>query len=356
MKLFFGSFTFSNNLIIDLIFKATNLFFIVGVFMSFNLWFSVNRDVPFISIIEFHDLGLLSVCVSVIFVCLLCVNLIVRKRSVIFIMLLCLLLLLLLDRMKWQPWVYFYFLVFCIYLFQKLKCKSSYFYLIKHLLGTMYFWAGIQKLSPGWMRIISGYSGIYDEQVRFIFSTFPYVEILIGLLVLVLPFNKITSFLLISFHCVLILYVFRFTNNSIIIPWNIYFIVIIMLLFQLNQTIDFINPLKELKIQFIFFLFFCIPVLNFTSNLDDYLAFSLYSGKIKNIYLVFDIKDIAIIQKEFKSYFLGKTERYKDKVVVKYSNYVKSKMNVPAVMENDVGMYLKHYYQTRYSEVNIILR
>jgi hypothetical protein len=355
MKLFFESFTLSNKLIVDLIFKVTNFFFIIGVFMSFNLWFSIERDVPFISIIKFHDLGLISVCISAIFLCLMCVNLIVRKRLVIFIMLLCLIFLLLLDRMKWQPWVYFYFLVFCIYLFQKLKCKSSYFYLIKYLLGAMYFWAGVQKLSPGWMGIISRYSGIYDEQVRFIFSIFPYVEILVGLLVLVIPINKIMSFLLISFHGVLILYVFGFQNNSIIIPWNIYFIVIIVLLFHLNQTKDFLNPLKELKVQFIFFLFFCIPILNFTSNLDHYLAFSLYSGKIGNIYLIFDKKDIDIVQKEFNDYFLGKTVRYKNKVIVKYSKYVKSKMNVPAVIENDVGVYLKQYYQTRYSEVNIIL-
>lgn len=352
----------TNKKIANIIFKTTNLFFIIGVFSSFNLWFLKEREIPFISLIKLNNLDQINVLISICFVSLLCLNLMIRKRLIIIFTIVFLVILLLLDRMKWQPWIYFYLIVFCIYFFEDLKYKTTYFFLIKYLLGIMYFWAGVHKLSPSFLNSISYLFGSNFEKVKLFFALFPYFEMLIGLIIVLFPINKFLRYFLVSFHLLIIAFVISTTTNSIIIHWNLYYAVLILLLSFVNQSKGFEFPFKELRIRIIVLLFFCLPILNFVSKLDHYLAFSLYSGKVPQFFLIFESKDFSIIiEKEFKNSLVHSDKAKKaicsdqNIIIVSYYKHTMNILNVPPIMEKDVILFLKEYYSIKYPKSKMVL-
>ena len=353
----------SNSLLEKLILKATIFFFLVGIGMSYNLWFSADRYTPYFSIIGFDDMGTISVYMSIILVASLIASLFVTSEYIIVQLIINIVILSLLDRMKWQPWVYIYLITFGLFLF-KGKKNISYLFMLKYVFAAVYLWAGIHKLSNSYSMVVSqivpeGYSIIEN-----ILSAGPYVDIIMGLILLSFPLKKGLSYIYIAFHMSLLLYfIVVGSSNNIIVPWNLHFMVCIILLAYLDTGHKDVSHLKSIPARIGITVFCFLPVLNFYSMLDDYLSFSLYSGKMNRLYIIFDQ---TLITKDARSEYDGcflNNEDYKlelsgrkDVEIVGYYKKVLTELNVPPVLEKEVSKKIKNHLELQHPDAKIIFK
>lgn len=334
---------FTNDNIKETLFRITNLFFVIGMFCSFNLWFQIDRTIPFISLFSFEYANYLSVILSVFLLGFLLSNIKIRNNYKTIGTLILVLSVLFFDRFKWQPWIYFYSIVLLLFLFDFSKKKVSFFYIIKHLIGVVYVWAGIHKISPKFLKSIELLFNNDYHKVESFFIVFPYLEIIIGLIIIFLPITRLLKHFFIGFHLLIILFVLFTKTNTIIIPWNIYYIIVVVFLYKIDKKKDFTNPFIYEK-TIVFFVFFALlPSLNFYSKLDHYFSFSLYSGKIPQMYLLVPKNEITpILKKKYKNSFLvsEKSKRYviesDNFEVISYYKLSINTLNVPPVMEESV--------------------
>ena len=338
----------SNEFISKLIFSVTIIFLILGMLASFNLWFTVNRGIPFISFFDyFHGLNMISVVLSCSFIFFQIANLFKNKKSLLIITIVNFILILLLDRMKWQPWAYFYLLVFLIYTIQYFIKKHSFFYLIKYLLGILYFWAGIHKINPDFIFVHTHDINHIFYKIKYLFYAAPYIEILLGIAISIFPLKKLLRNILLGFHTLLILYTHIVSpSNIVILLWNLYFIILIILLTEVNSSSNFKNPIQLNFVKVLLTIMILLPSLNFYDKLDAYVAFSLYSCKVNNLYIVFPEEEITpLIRKKYQKSFVPSKylKLYTKELNTQVLDYYVLTMNslkVPPVMEKDVTDYL----------------
>lgn len=338
------------------VFTLTYIFFLISIFSSFNLWFDYDREIPFISYFNLPFLNWINYSLSIILTTLLIFN--IAKPTVVSLLSssLTILSLFLIDSFKCQPWVYFYLFIIAIHLITIRFKHISPFLILKFLLGTMYFWAGVHKLSS---QFLSSMSFIFKSDFIFlksIFSLFPYFEILFGLSIIFFFKKKLPVLVAIGFHFGIILFIYLSNSNFIIIAWNIYFFLLWILLFyaipftKFNSLINFYFP--------IILSFFCLmPILNFYGNYNHYFSFSLYSGKIPLFFMVFpndahnnslNTFNNAFVSNEVATAVL-KTEQ--DEKVVSYYKYCIDELNVPPVIDNRIINRLKTHYSNDFKEV-----
>lgn len=353
----------SNKTISELIFKITNIFFLVGILMSFNLWFKIDRKIPFISIIDCHNLSYVSVFMSFVLTITLLLNVFIKKRLLIIITIINLVVLLFLDRMKCQPWVYFYALTLILFIFKKSKNNSSYFYLTKYLLGIMYFWAGVHKLSPSFVSSLSNLFTRDFDKIKAFFYVFPYLEILMGLIIILFPLNKLLRNFFTAFHLLVALFVLLTNSiNAIVVPWNIYFAILIVLLSYIDVSKEFLKPIENTKTRILIVVFSCLPILNFYSKFDHYFSFSLYSGKIPQLFIIFPKEKITpVVNKYFNNSFLVSEESkklitsIKEVEIVSFYKLTNNTLNIPPVMEKDVIDYMILEFDKKFPEAETIV-
>lgn len=204
------------------IFKLTGVFFLIDIVLSFNLWFKIYRETPYISIIRLHDINYFSVALSIVFTVSIIIGLIKYNYFYVLTSLITLILLLLFDRMKWQPWVYIYTIALTLCTVEKIFKEKDVLFLIKFVLATVYFWAGIHKFSPSYTAGMQNFSYIFLNNM-FLFKAIPFIEVAMGILLFFGPITKVLKNVYIIFHCFIIVFILIVGKvYDVIIPWNIY--------------------------------------------------------------------------------------------------------------------------------------
>lgn len=284
-----------------IILSITSYFWIILKFLTYKLWLS-NRVFPTIPPFDSVPIVPNNLHFFLFIVSVFLIFIISQKPSKILIIIFLFFELTScsLDQMRWQPWEFQFILIFAAFS----TLKKQYFLKITTLiLLSSYLFSGLHKINNGFLYsiwnqlILKNFFGYSDDLVanKYLFYLgllIPIIEILIGF---GLYYAKNKSFFLIlsiSMHAfIILLFSPIFVNhNLVIIPWNLFYILIITLLFfdsPIDLKLTFSNN-NKLILFFIIIVF--LPILNFFNCYDDYLSSNVYSGNSKTI-IVFQIND-----------------------------------------------------------------
>ncbi|MCA9360718.1 hypothetical protein KC730_02395 [Candidatus Kaiserbacteria bacterium] len=207
-----------------------------------------------------------------------------------------LLLLLLLDITRLQPWVLHYCAV--LFLFSSLIDKditsSKILDASRLIVGGIYFWSGLQKLNyyfftttfPWFTEHLWLPFGDAGSTLAIFASFFvPFIEMTLAIGLFTKRFRKLSVFGS-ALMLLLVLISLGPTGhnwNSAVWPWNIaIFGMVFLLFFNTNFSLpEFIVRLKGNLVAYVMiFTFWVVPAGNLVGFTDNYLAWSLYSGKV----------------------------------------------------------------------------
>lgn len=207
-----------------------------------------------------------------------------------------------LDITRLQPWILHYCAV--LFLFSAFVSKGSFtapniLNVARIIVGGIYFWSGIQKLNYRFFTEVFpwftehlwspfGLTGAYA--IVFIGLFVPFIEAFFALGLYTKRFRKIS---IIGSIMMLILVLssigpFGHSWNSSVWPWNIaIFSMVIILFFGTNFSLrDFLNQICTSRLAYLMiFIFWIMPAGNLFGLTDNYLSWSLYSGKVPEAYL-----------------------------------------------------------------------
>ncbi|MFK7969966.1 MAG: MauE/DoxX family redox-associated membrane protein [Bacteroidia bacterium] len=292
--------------------KATSLFLLLGVTLSYPLWLSAGRSFPVLPVIEslpiigspFDFLLLGGLVLGVVWVFF------SKRPAAIWALLGLLLLLLIQDYMRWQPWVYVYILLLLPFV---LKNKSGYLNYVIILLAGIYVWSGIHKLNPNFVELT--FSDILTtlfqikspetlRQLQPLGYLIPVLEIAMGICLLFPRLRNIGVYLVLLSHSFILLYLSPFgTNYNIVVyPWNVAMMVVVWLACYKND-IQIITVPKGWSIAGVM-LVWVMPALNLAGAWDHYPSFSLYADKIHEFYIAVEEKEVGKLPVSSRRYFV----------------------------------------------------
>lgn len=276
--------------------RLTSLGLLASLFISQRAWHGVKLlprvlplDLPFkIPILAEHILFYLIVF-STILVVLRPAVIIMRFTAI------SLLLLMLLDWQRWQPWPWYYIIIFLALSayprrFKEYNETESIRRTIIWISGGFYIWSGLHKLNPGffndvvpWLASpITTYLWPYKQWFFYIFYATPALEIAIGLMLVINPLRKYVWIPAGILHIgiLLLLGPLGLNVNAVIWPWNVVLlIVLIVISFDREKTVVQV-PFKfnALQIGLLGIVWFA-PLLNYAGIYPKGWAFELYSGR-----------------------------------------------------------------------------
>lgn len=209
----------------------------------------------------------------------------------------CLFFLVFQDQSRLQPWFYYYiFILGCIALYDSQgnhKNRQKYLNICRITMVGIYFWSGIQKVNysyffetfPSILSSVLNYFPMLSGSPILILSILSvFVEFIGGIGLLFKSTRKFSAFTLIGMHAFLlfILGPLGKSFNTVIWPWNVCFILLLVVLF-VNDNDESWKQFLIPKNQYHFLailLFLILPAFNlFGGSWDHYLSASLYSGK-----------------------------------------------------------------------------
>lgn len=224
-----------------------------------------------------------------------------KPRLIIFFILSLNLFFILFDQNRLQPWFYLYNLLLLVLFFYNWRIDNinsyhSIFIILQLCVSAVYVSSGLQKINPYFVSetyawFIKPLSTFFSErQMATLFKTgyiAPYVEIFIGIGLLIKPIRYLTVPLCILMHVAILAFISPVGNNynASVWPWNIIMIVLVFLLFSGITTDRFfsISHLFKMPVFYVVLvLFWIMPFLNLLNYWDSYLSFSLYSGNTNN--------------------------------------------------------------------------
>lgn len=274
------------------ILKVVTLGLMVSIIFSFKLWTS-DREFLTFPIFEWFripiwlEYGLLGIFLIALLFIIIGIN---REKLATRIVLILLLLLICLDQMRLQPWSYFFGLLLLPFsLSVESRVIINYY---RYLFVILYIWSGIHKINPYFETLIFQDIWIHilgDENSSSFYGfsmIVPVVEILAGVFLCFNRTLKLGIYLALVIHLSIIYFiVFIVYGNFVILPWNM---TIIFLLMVFGRQIEAFNtPRVESKVlASVLILTLVLPFGYIFGNLDQSLSFSLYDGKVNEIYMV----------------------------------------------------------------------
>jgi hypothetical protein len=335
-----------------LIKKTASFFFMAGILLSFNVWRS-DRFFPLAPVFDFlpqlrAPFDLVPVGLLLL---LLTANCFTTKKAVNHLVLALVLVLILQDQNRLQPWVYIYAL--CLLPFSFFRTNQSfsashltYFQL---LLTGIYCWSGIHKLNPNFIeftfqRILTDLFRLSDPQLlnslKPLGYAIPLLEIITGLALLMPRTRKAGFFLAAAAHLFILVYLspLGINSNNVVYPWNLAMIALVYFAcFGIKNPVSLkaeTLPLKMLTL-FMVAIAWILPVLNFFGYWDHYLAFSLYSEKISEHYIIVAESALPEIDKRLPAYFL-QDNNLQGGQIIDVNKWAMGEMNVPFYPERRV--------------------
>lgn len=274
---------------------------VCGILFSPRLWFSMERSFPRAPVIESmpafissHDYFL-----SILLLIVLALAIVSRRsRRYLAMSVALIVFLVLLDQTRLQPWVYQYSIMLTM-----LACAPPgelHTEAVRPVLAanqlvvaSLYFWSGVQKLSwsfgheviPGLLESAGIHLPIsYLTPVAIAIAV---CESLIGLGLLLPRTRRATAWLALFIHLSVLLLFIATGRNSVVWPWNVGMMAMIVLLFRHRdespveyvfrnvRTSSLVDHLPKAA------LVVCglLPALSFAGWWDLYLSASLYSGR-----------------------------------------------------------------------------
>jgi hypothetical protein len=241
-------------------------------------------------------------------------------RGILFLVMLSAAALMIYDQMRWQPWVYLYFLMIIAFFITPPRAGEKPIHLnyLRIIITGVYFWSGIHKINPGFLdhtyrEILTRLLHIPDRNISDLFLhtgyVIPIIEIAIAIALWTHCFRNKAVVLAISSHIFILLFLspLGINANTIVYPWNLAMIVFMILLFWNDQSDFRFWPAKvyeRICIIGLAILTWILPATNFFGFWDNYLSFSLYSDKASAFYIAVEEKEISKIDDRLKRFFV----------------------------------------------------
>jgi len=273
-----------------------------SILFSHNLW-AGQRWFPTCAFIEGFYIGppYDYVLLGVEIVLLLLLLIAPQTRLYIFLILVLHTFWILLDQNRLQPWFFIYTAMLLVLFFYNWRIDNvnnyySFFIILQLCLAAVYVYSGLQKLNPGFIEetypwFIKPLKVIFSERQMIALNKtgyfIPFYEIALGILLLIKPIRYIAIPMAICLHLAIIFLMGPFGNNynSVVWPWNIVMILLVLLLFSGKTTERYfaISHLFQVPVFYVIIIvFWVMPAFNLFNRWETYLSFSLYSGNNHN--------------------------------------------------------------------------
>ena len=270
--------------------------FIAGLLLSRKLWLS-SRSYPLVPVFEkLPDIP--SRFDYLVFAALLVLLALIafssRPLKFIVAFLVLAIYLCLLDQSRLQPWFYQYSVLLAVCAFySRSKSASSQTQLLNTaglLIALVYVWSGIQKIGVGFVdRVFPALVNPYLNTLfgrttllpRPLIAALPLIEVLIGIGLMSRRFRSLSVAIAVLLHLFVLLLLVPFNVNSIVWPWNVAMVVLVVVVFWRRQDAsmsDFLVPRQAGFQLVVLILFGVLPLLSLFNLWDSYLSSSLYSG------------------------------------------------------------------------------
>lgn len=159
-------------------------------------------------------------------------------------------------------------------------------------MAAVYIYSGLQKLNPSFINetypwFIKPLQTVFSERQMISLNktgyVIPFYEIALGFMLLIKPIRYIAIPMAICLHLAIVILMGPFGNNynSVVWPWNIFMILLVILLFSGKTTERYfaISHLFKVPVFYLVIVFFwLLPAFNLINKWETYLSFSLYSG------------------------------------------------------------------------------
>lgn len=312
------------------------LSFFASILVCFPLWTN-DRLFPILPVFDFFVTGgvLHFSLLSLFFVTgLLSVFDFKFSTHSLFLFLFLILILCLQDYNRWQPWVYIFSLLLIFIFFSRCKMitEKTLLTLFRIAFIGIYFWSGIHKVNAGF--ITNTLPHLVVPDLGLMSYLIPLIEAFLGIGLIFISTRKFSVLLLLSMHFLILYEVFFgfFTYNTVIIPWNLTMMILLVLLFWNKDTNHLFSNPSVSKI-FAILIFLILPVTNFFNLWPGYPSFNLFSGKTAKAYLYVD--------EDFKTNFSSKTlSKFDDENRISVHSYAYSEINIPFYSEEEVYLQL----------------
>lgn len=272
--------------------------FILGMFFSFRLWFAGGRGFPRLPIFE----SLPGSATDWFFSILLLVALILTAAkplsrffagaSVALIVAL-----VMFDQTRLQPWVYQYaiMLALLIFPFRSNEAHASLLAANQLVVAALYFWSGVQKLNWSFgHEVVRGLfesahiniSPWIESHLTSIGIVMAIGESLVGIFLLFRRTRQVAVVSALALHVVVLLLLVIAGRNTVVWPWNVGMMVLLVLLFwrcdqsTLGQVVRHWGASEPVAHMPRAVLVVCgvLPILSFVGCWDLYLSAALYAG------------------------------------------------------------------------------
>lgn len=343
-----------------------------GIVLSSRLWVG-NRLFPTVPLVENLSMSQnIGVIVFAILLGSLFFALIFpRPKKFIFIFLIALAMLAIFDQMRWQPWVYQYFLMFFVISFydfnyKKIIDKNTIYTLLCIFISSIYIWSGLQKTNLVFIYKIFPWIaeplwGSMPPKLGLLFGMLvPAFEILIGIALLNKGFRKLGVIMAVSMSLFLLTVLGPLGHNwnSVVWPWDIAMALFAIILFwRKGPSFKDLLPIRKLLIlKIIVLLVIFMPIMSFFNLFDSYLSWTLYSGNTNSAQIIIsDSVKEKLREIELKHTFVIGPEKNR----LDYFMWSFDELNVPTYPESRIykGITKKlcHTYEENAYGISLII-
>jgi hypothetical protein len=252
------------------------------------------------------------------------------------------------DQNRLQPWFYNYVLILFVLLFYKHRVDepnnyTTVFISLQLLIALVYIFSGIQKMNAAfvpdtfqWM--ISSFDTILSKRQLGLITRFgyaiPYFEFGVGILLLVKPLRFIIVPLVVLMHILILILLGPVgqSYNTVVWPWNIIMIALVLLLFadvKQERFFDISFLFKGVSFYIVMTLMLIFPVFSLNNQYDSYLSSSLYSSNLNDCQLVLSNKAYEQLPPDLRNYCVTSDSHH----VLYIKRWCADELNVPCVPE-----------------------
>ncbi len=215
----------------------------------------------------------------------------------------------LLDQHRWQPWEFQYICIVYIYFVNYKRMPSTIMQAFIMICACLYFYSGLSKLNPGFLADIWGkmilqqffhwpQHVILHWPIYYAGYAIAALEALAGLGLLHNTTRKACATALIAMHLFALLWLgpLGLHTNAVVWPWNVLMMAFLYLACLRPQVPVRITAGKHwlyVPNLPIIILFGIMPAFGLANKWDNYLSFSLYSGKLSYLTICINSVDNA---------------------------------------------------------------
>lgn len=325
---------------------------LVSVLLSHNLW-AGQRWFPKVPVFEgFYGLSAPYDYISLAaLVILLVAAMLDRGRAMVWVLLLFSCYLCIEDQNRLQPWFFNYlFILFILQFYQQRMDQpnnfTSVFICLQLTVSAIYVFSGIQKLNPYFASdtfpwIIEPMKDILSSKQLALLTRFgklvPYIELFIGLGLLIKPFRFIAIPLIVVMHVFILLMLGPAGRsfNYVVWPWNLVMIGLCLLLYGNTPRERFFDSsvlLKQVPFYAVLIVMLALPSLSLVNKYDSYLSSSLYSGNTHGCKLILSDKAYQKLPLYIRAYVITNTDY--NQLYIK--QWAMAELNTPCVPERRV--------------------